>query len=123
MDHNLYGMQNDDKAFARASPWAGWNFGAWQSRGHDAHSAMVAEPSGILFVNEHEYPMQCEAMDLRLLPRSPAAHAGVSIGGFADDRNGKKRDIAAPWDIGAFALVSGSTDTAASTATRRNPKE
>jgi hypothetical protein len=106
MDRNLYCMQNDDKAFARASPWEGWNFDAWRARGHDAHSIIVSEPSRILFVNDTGYPLTCLTMDFHLRPRSPAIGAGAVIAGFGDDAAGGIRATEGTWDAGAFSYVS-----------------
>ena len=125
MDHNLYCIPDDGKAFARAVPWAGWNFAAWQGRGFDAHSSLLASVSGFKFVNIDGYPLHCQAMDLRPLPGSPVERRVGRIRGLGFDTIEDIRAAGAAWDKGMFSFVPNSPDSLAALATdeRRKQKE
>ncbi len=123
IDHNLYCMPNDGKVFARIVPWCGWNFSAWQGRGYDAHSKLLSSVSLFRFVTVDGYPLQCRAMNLRLLPGSPAIRAGIKVEGFADDMSGRDRSQTSAWDIGPFAFVPKSGDSLTTRAAQGQRKQ
>ncbi len=77
MDHNLYCIPGDGKAFVRVSPWQGWSFSAWRERGYDSHSMRLGSASAVRFADVSGYPLHCDAMDLRLLFGSPAKGSGA----------------------------------------------
>ncbi len=65
IDDNTYCMPLDGKCFARATPYQGWSFSAWQTRGYDKNSIVYLSVADIKFVNNWGYPLHCETMDLR----------------------------------------------------------
>jgi len=104
VNNNMYCMPQDDKCFARATPYQGWNFRAWQARGYDANSRVLPLSADFKFIHENGYPTQCQFMDLRPSLKSPCIGKGIVLNGFSDDKNNIARSSQA-WDIGAFQRI------------------
>jgi parallel beta-helix repeat protein len=110
-DNNFYSMPVDDKMFAMAKPWAGWNFTAWQARGYDTHSRLAASTTNLKFVSTAGYPMQCQTMDLHLSGQSPCIDAGCILKGFSEDKDKAPRFQGTAWDCGAYEFTNQSINT------------
>ena len=110
IDHNLYCVPDDGKAFVRVSPWEGWSFAAWRKRGYDLQSRLLASAASFKFVTLHGYPVHCDSMDLHVLSGSAASGAGSVIADFRDGKCGRERAAKGSWDIGAFAVATGAGD-------------
>lgn len=100
-DYNIFSVPDDDKAVAKASPWTGWSFRAWQKRGYDRHSRLLASLESLGLASVRGYPLACDSMDLHPVSTSPCAKAGMPLAGFADDKDRVARS-ANNWDCGAF---------------------
>ena len=110
-DHNFYSVPVDDKMFAMATPYAGWNFTAWLARGYDKHSRLVASASDIRFVSTAGYPLRCQTMDLHLSAQSPCIDAGCILKGFSEDKDKAPRFQGPGWDCGAYEFTNLSINT------------
>lgn len=102
LDYNLYCMPDDNKSFAKAKPYTGWSFLAWQNRGYDVHSKLLPTASAFNFVSTAGYPLACETVDLHTHSSSPFVGAGTALGGFAEDKDRVPRPLGAAWDCGAY---------------------
>jgi parallel beta-helix repeat protein len=104
IDYNIYHSTRTDP-FKSDDPYGTYTFPIWKSKyGNDSHSIIFTSIDSIKFNNLAGYPLNSNAMDLRLQKSSPAVNAGIDLSTiFTSDKDGNLRPKGVnEWDIGAY---------------------